>query len=450
MSVSLGIKFPLWAERALETKKYTRYELERLASLSLPTSIVLWGYSLLSLVLFNNIAVSYACFGVSLLHTFVPLFADRFSGMASLSAGFLGTCLAQQALLSYSTGGIPSTALVWYAVIPILGGVLAGRKGFIIWGGLTFSVAAYYLFAPDGFPNYLPRTHKTVASIFDFFSWILLVLTMINIIIKQRESAERQLTKKSERINNLLRILTHDVTNSLSMIEMASTLYKRGNESGQPVEKYLERMELASGHINEVIGCVRTLHSAENDWQPLDLRPVNLKDCVNRCLRLLEDSARNKNIIFEVDKEGLSKHTVIADPLFLNNQVLMNALTNAVKFSRPGGIIEVKGLRSKKLFGLSIKDQGEGMSKEFVKNLFLEKMIRSTLGTCGERGSGFGILILKSFMDRFGGRVNFKSEKGQGTEIQLLFKFVPGKIAKRDNFSFGDFIMEGLETEGPY
>lgn len=443
-------KFPKWAEKALESKKFTRYELERLASISLPTNIVMWGYTLLSLFLFTDKEISYWCLALSLCHLLTPFFARHFSGMVGISIAFLGTCLAQQVLLSYSTGGIPSTALVWYGVIPILGGVLAGRKGLMLWCGLVFSVVFYYLFSTRHFPNLLPDNYKTLAAIFDFSGWIFTVVTVINVIIFQRERSEKLLTQKSERINNLLRILTHDVTNSLSMIEMASSLYKRGTETGRPVDKYLERMELASGHINEVIGCVRTLHSAENDWQSLDLRSINLKDCVHRCVRLIEDAANAKNITFKIDNAGLSEEAIIADPLFLNNQVLMNALTNAVKFSHPGSVIEVKSKRSKKLFGLTIKDEGKGMSRDFLRGLFSEKMVRSTLGTQGEKGSGFGVLILKSFMDRFGGKVYIKSEEGEGTEIDLLFKYVPRKVAKRNDFSLGDLVMEGIEAEGPY
>ncbi len=91
-----------------------------------------------------------------------------------------------------------------------------------------------------------------------------------------------------------------------------------------------------------------------------------------------------------------------------------------------------------------------GCLEDFVKDLYVEKMVRSTPGTDGEKGSGFGILILKSFMDRFGGKVVIKSDQGKGTQVDLLFKVVAGKSSKRDDLRFGELVMEGLEPKGPY
>ncbi len=192
---SLG-NFPIWAEKALESKKYTKRELERLVCLALPTNIVMWGYSFLSLAYFVDKQISYWCFALSLVHLMAPFFAKHFSGMLGISVAFLGSCLAQQIFLSYSTGGIPSTALVWYGIVPVLGGVLAGRKGLLLWCGLTFAVVFYYLFSTAHFPNFLPDAQKNVAAIFDFCAWIFTVIFVINVIIKQREESEKLVRRR--------------------------------------------------------------------------------------------------------------------------------------------------------------------------------------------------------------------------------------------------------------
>lgn len=299
-------------------------------------------------------------------------------------------------------------------------------------------------------PPELSGAGQVIASGLTVAGWAICVSLIITVFILQQEEKERQLKEKSNKINNLLRILTHDVSNSLNVINTASTLYQNYDQSAEKVKYYFEKMDMASSNINEVINCVRTLHLAENDWDPIRLKPSSLLDSVERCARLLEHRLSQKNLVLNMDKVSLDCCKVMVDPLFFNNHVLMNVLSNAVKFSNKGGRIDIYAKPLGRKVALVVEDHGVGMTREKLRALFKEKYNKSTPGTEGEKGTGFGMLILKSFMERFEGNVwvDSRTDGKQGTKVTMLFNRAESiDSADGDNPGLGDFVMKGFKTK---
>jgi len=111
--------------------------------------------------------------------------------------------------------------------------------------------------------------------------------------------------------------------------------------------------------------------------------------------------------------------TVLADPNLLNT-VLRNLLSNAVKFSEEGGQVKVSGKKVEHDFvEVSIEDQGIGIAPEDIQKLFRIDMSTKTIGESTKKGTGFGLILCKEFIEKQGGQIQVESELHKGS----IFKF---------------------------
>jgi len=94
--------------------------------------------------------------------------------------------------------------------------------------------------------------------------------------------------------------------------------------------------------------------------------------------------------------------------------ILRNLLTNAIKYSHPGGLISVSAKKTKGSFVIRIRDEGVGMSKEKISNIFNGK-VDSNVGTQAEKGTGLGVTLVKELIERHHGKLDFESKEGKGT-----------------------------------
>lgn len=107
---------------------------------------------------------------------------------------------------------------------------------------------------------------------------------------------------------------------------------------------------------------------------------------------------------------------VKADALMLRS-VLQNLITNAIKFSLPGGLVIVVAQWTDKLIEVCIVDSGIGMEGATKENLFVKHNTASIAGTNNEKGSGLGLILVKDFVTQNGGTLRVESEQGKGTCI---------------------------------
>ncbi len=156
---------------------------------------------------------------------------------------------------------------------------------------------------------------------------------------------------------------------------------------------------------------------------PFDPQPEQMSSIIDACLFVVLDHARNKQIEISVDiPDGL---LVIGDRNMLQ-AVIRNLLSNAIKFTPKGGKISLKATTSvNKMVEISIQDSGIGMSSLLMDGIFSLDRNTSRKGTAGEYGSGFGLIIVKEFIEKQGSELFVESVEGEGT----IFRFsLPSEI----------------------
>lgn len=230
-------------------------------------------------------------------------------------------------------------------------------------------------------------------------------------LLAQKKLIEQQ----REELRELVHIICHDVSNHFGAIEMALEMRRMG------IEGQGEIMEVAVHNGIQMTSMVRQLQTAEE--KPLTLEPVDLKMSVHESLLLLKGLADKKSIRLDSSVPSVE---VLASPCALVNSVLNNILTNALKFSEPGSTIHIRGEDLGDQVLLTIRDHGVGMSQYALDRLFDVGQSRSRPGTQGEAGSGFGMPLMKRFVERFGGRVEARSQEQSdagewhGTEMRVF------------------------------
>jgi signal transduction histidine kinase len=151
------------------------------------------------------------------------------------------------------------------------------------------------------------------------------------------------------------------------------------------------------------------------DWAPA-LRPIDLQASFSQAVHLVRSAADPKEITFEIDPGPLPEP--IADPESVQ-LILVNLLTNAVKFSLPGRVVRLSASQEGEVCRVSVADQGVGMDQATVDRLFRIEDKLTTHGTSGERGTGIGLILAKSLAERNLGAITLESQPGVGTTVHL-------------------------------
>ena len=164
----------------------------------------------------------------------------------------------------------------------------------------------------------------------------------------------------------------------------------------------------------------------------LEAKPVHLPELVHELRDIIQAVVSKKDLSLTLDTVGVENEDVIADPLRLE-QILINVLANAVKFTPDGGQIGLWIVQKDTApagyadFEFHIKDNGIGMSEEFQKHIF-EQFARERTSTVSKiQGTGLGMAITKSLVDMMGGRITVKSEQGKGSEFTISLRFPIGE-----------------------
>lgn len=224
----------------------------------------------------------------------------------------------------------------------------------------------------------------------------------------------------------LLQNAAHDFRTPLGSILGFVNLMKNMLQSGEQIDMesvglYLDMMKLSADKALDLSSEIMELAEIESASYKLSVEKVVLADFVKRYLETHRLITFKKNI--KVDFQNNSNSSVLINELKLT-RVFDNVMSNAVKFSKKGGIITVTLKEDGDAISVIIKDQGIGMSKEILSLLFEKFSKAKRRGLDGEPSHGLGMSIVRQIMLLHDGGVHVTSEEGVGTEVHLNFKTI--------------------------
>lgn len=244
------------------------------------------------------------------------------------------------------------------------------------------------------------------------------------IALQAYKTADQANTAKS----TFLSIMSHDIRTPMNAIMGFCTLLQMDYDKSEKVLDYAKQIHFSCQHLLGLINDVLDMSKIENGKMNLNLQPFQMSGVMHDVNIFIQPLAAEKKQNFSIETEELVHDTVVGDKLRLN-QILLNLLSNAVKYTPAMGTILLK-LReipkeSDKIsrFEFVVKDNGIGMSKEFISHIF-EPFCRAVDGRIDKiQGTGLGMAITKNLVDLMGGTIEVESRENVGTEFTLVLEF---------------------------
>lgn len=379
----------------------------------LSTGLLMWGYAVVAHMTINHPTPAIVGYIASLVHLFSPLLF-RINRNAFLNANILiGAGLLHQSTFAFYTGGFTSNILIWFGILPMLGGVIAGRKGALLWAFLTTAVTAIYLSLYLGdysFPNEITHTGFLISQAFLSFGWIFLSGIIIWVYVLLVERNEQILEEKNLNIQNLVHILSHDICNPLAVTKMRLDLLLKKNEITPEIKASLEKALNGVLNISEIVDNVRQMYALEHGKLKMDMEKVCVFSLWRHLNTVFEDKLKQKSLTLEYDGPEQNELLVLANDSGLRHQVMSNLMSNAIKFSPEGSRIKLSVKENENgTVSIALKDQGFGMPAELQAKIFDIKSKTTREGTNGEAGTGFGMPIVKTYVDKIGAKIFVES-----------------------------------------
>ena len=236
------------------------------------------------------------------------------------------------------------------------------------------------------------------------------------------QSAERASKAKTDFLANM----SHDIRTPMNAIIGITTLMKNELHQPEKLAEHLGKLENSGQLLLGIINDILDMSRIESGKTTLNEEKMNLSQQISQLDSIIRQQAGQRRQTFTVNTH-LQHENVLADPNRLN-RVLMNILSNAVKYTPTGGHIrfEVDELPRNEHYAryrFIVQDDGIGMSKAYQKTLFDPFTREERSGTNKVQGTGLGMAITKNIVDLMGGSINVESTTGKGTRFEVVLEF---------------------------
>ena len=230
--------------------------------------------------------------------------------------------------------------------------------------------------------------------------------------------AEHANHAKTAFLNNM----SHDIRTPMNAIVGFTALAASHIDNKEQVQDYLGKISVSSQHLLSLINDVLDMSRIESGKVTIEESDVHLPDVIHDLRTIIQSNVTAKQLELFIDTQDVVHEDIVTDKLRLN-QVLLNILSNAIKFTPAGGTISFRVIEKPSPvsdlanFEFRIKDNGIGMSEEFQKTIFEAFTRERTSTVSGIQGTGLGMAITKNIVDMLGGVITVNSEEGKGSEF---------------------------------
>lgn len=255
-----------------------------------------------------------------------------------------------------------------------------------------------------------------------FAGYFRLTRKQVKALNEARQTAERANKAKSEFLSNM----SHDIRTPMNGIVGMTAVASANIEDIQQVQDCLKKITISSRHLLGLINDILDMSKIESGKLAMKNEVISLSEWMEGIIQIVQPQMKAKKQQFDVYVQNVSTENVSCDGLRLN-QILLNLLGNAAKFTPEGGRIQVVMYQEPSPAGnnyiqthFRVRDNGIGMSKEFKDKIF-ESFMREDNGRIQKtEGAGLGMAITKYIIDAMNGIIEVESEQGRGTEFHVM------------------------------
>lgn len=240
--------------------------------------------------------------------------------------------------------------------------------------------------------------------------------------------AYQKVDLESKAKTDFMNRMSHDIRTPINGILGMMQIIRKNWGDMDKLDDSLNKMEVLTKHLNELVEDILNMSKLESDHMEIVNEPFDLKCLVEELNSLIDAEISLQNITYHNHMENVVHTHLIGDALQLR-RILVNLLTNAIKYNKSNGTIdmfvrEISSDDSKVTFEFEIKDTGIGMSEDYIENhLFTPFSQAKQDARTRYEGTGLGMSIVKGLVDKLGGNIEVKSEVGVGTQIKVVLTY---------------------------
>ena len=240
--------------------------------------------------------------------------------------------------------------------------------------------------------------------------------------------AYQKVDLESKAKTDFMNRMSHDIRTPINGILGMMQIIRKNWGDMDKLDDSLNKMEVLTKHLNELVEDILNMSKLESDHMEIVNEPFDLKCLVEELNSLIDAEISLQNITYHNHMENVVHTHLIGDALQLR-RILINLLTNAIKYNKSNGTIdmfvrEMSSDDSKVTFEFEIKDTGIGMSEDYIENhLFTPFSQAKQDARTRYEGTGLGMSIVKGLVDKLGGNIEVKSEVGVGTQIKVVLTY---------------------------
>ena len=263
-----------------------------------------------------------------------------------------------------------------------------------------------------------------------FVSAGLLILFVFDLAVilhfnKRLQAAAREAEMANKAKTDFLSTMSHDIRTPMNAIIGLTTIAEKNLGDTEFVGENLRKITLASNHLLTLINDILDISKVESGKLNLSPQTFSIVETVENLVNISQPMIKEKNIDFDFHISRMEREYLYADQLRLN-QIYINILSNAIKYTEPGGHVSVdmceEESRQSGCVRLTyrVSDTGIGMSPEFMATMYQPFSRQTDSRVNSIQGTGLGLAITKQMVDLMGGTIDCQSEQGKGTTFTVI------------------------------
>lgn len=269
----------------------------------------------------------------------------------------------------------------------------------------------------------------------------------------QLAEAVAQANHANQAKSQFLARMSHEIRTPMNAIVGLTELARHHKEEPVQITEYLDKIETSSKVLFGIINDVLDMSAIESNKLKIAQKPFWIREILKSIYTVYSTQCKQKGIAFVMDVDDMKNNCLRGDGLRLN-QVLLNLISNAYKFTPEGGRItvtvkELSKQGEKIYYKFTVADTGEGMSEEMLGRLFLPFEQEGADTAQKHGGSGLGLSIAKNLVELMGGSISCQSEKGKGTMFTVSIPFLLDEDVTEAHQDIGEK-QETLELDRRY